>query len=199
MIRERPLLKVDGVGVSFRGREVLKAASFSAWGGRVTTLIGRNGVGKTTLLRVAVGRVRPQWGRVLFGSAFIGRPTLAHLARQGLMYSSQESGLTDLFSVRDHVPAFCHVYGGHELLPPVAESLSLEGLLDQLPHQLSGGERQRVSLGLALIRRPRRLLMDEPFSGVDPLDRPLISRGLRSLRAVRGCGRHFRSRSGRFV
>ena len=183
MIRERPLLEVDGVGVSFWGREVLKAASFSAWGGRITTLMGRNGVGKTTLLRVAVGRVRPQWGRVLFEGAFVGRPNLAHLAKQGLMYSSQESRLTDLFSVRDHVRAFCHVYGGQKLSPLVAESLRLEGLLDQRPHQLSGGERKRVALGLALIRRPRCLLMDEPFAGVAPVDRPLVARGLLSLKA----------------
>ena len=103
---QRALLEVDGIGVSFGENQVLKTASFSAWPGRITTLMGRNGVGKTTLLRVAVGLVRPQWGRVLFAGAFVARPSLSELARRGLMYTSQESALTDLFEVRDHLDAF---------------------------------------------------------------------------------------------
>jgi ABC-type branched-subunit amino acid transport system ATPase component len=82
----RPILEVDGIGVRFGSNEVLKTASFSAWPSRITVLLGRNGVGKTTLLRTAVGRVRPQWGRVLFRGEYVSRPSLSTLARQGLMY-----------------------------------------------------------------------------------------------------------------
>jgi lipopolysaccharide export system ATP-binding protein len=179
---ERAVLEVDGVGVTFGSREVLKTASFSAWKGRITTLMGRNGAGKTTLLRVAVGAVRPRWGRVLFGGDFVERPSLPDLARRGLMYSAQESALTDLFSVEEHVRAFTQTYGGDELLPEIAGRLRLDALLQRRPRQLSGGEKQRVTLGLALLRGPRCLLMDEPFAGVAPTDRPLIAAGLKELR-----------------
>jgi ABC-type multidrug transport system ATPase subunit len=168
--------------VTFGRKEVLKTASFAASAGRITALMGRNGAGKTTLFRAAVGRVRPDGGRVLFGGEYIGRPSLADLARRGLMYSALDSALTGLFRVRDHVRSFLEVWGGEDLLPDVVERLELDALMERWPHQLSGGERQRVALALASLRRPRCLIMDEPFGGVAPLDRVLIAGGLRTLR-----------------
>ena len=178
----RAVLEVDGVGVRFGAHAVLKTASFSAWKGRITTLMGRNGVGKTTLLRAAVGLVRPEWGRVLFGEDFIARPRLHDLATRGLMYSSAESALAHRFSVRDHVLAFSRVYGGDDFLPEITARLALGALLEQSARDLSGGERQRVTLGLALLRLPSCVLMDEPFADVAPTDRPLIAAGLSALR-----------------
>jgi ABC-type multidrug transport system ATPase subunit len=178
---ERPILEVDGVGVRFGSNEVLKNASFAARSGRITTLMGRNGVGKTTLLRAAIGRVRPQWGRVLFRGQLVPRPSLAALARQGLMYSAQESALTGRFSIRDHLDAFLRVYPGGPPLDEVVGRMKLDLLLERRPHEISGGERQRVAIALAVLRRPDCLLMDEPFAGVAPIDRPLVAEGLRSL------------------
>jgi ABC-type multidrug transport system ATPase subunit len=174
-------LDVDGIGVRFGAQEVLKSASFTAVPGQITCLMGRNGSGKTTLLRSAIGRVRPLWGRVLYKSRFFERPSLAELAREGLMFSAQDSALTDLFSVRDHLDAFGRVYGA-SAQDGIIHRLRLEPLLGQRPRQLSGGERQRVSLGLALLRHPDCLLMDEPFAGVAPADLPLIVSGLVALR-----------------
>lgn len=183
MTGQQPIMEVDGIGVQFGSNEVLKSGAFSAWSGRITALLGRNGVGKTTLLRAAVGRVRPVWGRILFKGQFIPRPSLAVLARQGLMYCSQDSALTGLFSIKDHLQAFLYTYPGGPALDEVVSVMRLEPLLGLRPFSLSGGERQRASLALALLRRPDCLLMDEPFAGVAPIDRPVVAAGLSALRA----------------
>lgn len=186
MSSDRPILEVDGIGRSFGRNRVLTSASFAAREGRVTALMGRNGSGKSTLLRIAVGSVRADWGRVLYRGRFLPRPRLARLARAGLMYSAQESALTSLFSVLDHLEAFARRYDGHGRMHGVVERMALEEFLERRPGEISGGEKQRVSLALALVRAPYCLLMDEPFAGVAPRDRPLIARGLREL-AEGGC------------
>lgn len=180
------VLEVDGLGKSFGRRVVLKAASFSAKKGTVTALMGRNGAGKSTMLKIAVGLVRPDYGRVLADGEFLGRPRLATLAVRGLFYSAQGSALTDLFTVQEQLAAVAEVYGRADALREITERLRLGDFLGRRPPSLSGGERQRSALAMALIRDPLCLLMDEPFSGVAPRDRPLIRDGLVTLRD-RGC------------
>ena len=182
MSAARPLLEADGLGKSFGAKQVLTAASFGAWPGRVTALMGRNGSGKTTMLRLAVGRVPSDWGRVIYEGEFLRRPRLHRMAARGLMYCAQESAVTPRFSVEDHFRAYVQVYGGEASLPGVVERLRLGELLRRRPNDVSGGERQRVSLGLALLRSPRCLLSDEPFAGVAPKDRPMVADALRELR-----------------
>lgn len=180
------VLEADGLGKSFGRRVVLKAASFSAKVGTVTALMGRNGAGKSTMLRIAVGRVRADYGRVLFNGQFLERPRLAWMASRGLFYSAQGSALTELFTVQEQLCAVAEVYGNEHVVPSVVERLRLNDLTTRKPSSLSGGEKQRVALALAVIRGPSCVLMDEPFAGVAPKDRPLISEGLETLRA-RGC------------
>jgi len=178
----RPILEADGLGKSFGREAVLKSASFTATLGRITTLMGRNGAGKTTMLRIAVGRLRPDYGRVVYRGAYVPRPSLAKMARAGLMYIAQRSALTPLLSLRAHLEAFARVYDGQERLAEAVEELRLAECMDRRPGALSGGEKQRGSLALAAIRCPECLLMDEPFAGVAPLDRPTIARGLQRLK-----------------
>lgn len=176
------VLEVDGVGKSFGSRQVLKAAGLTARQGRVTALMGRNGVGKSTLFRIVIGRVRHDHGRVIFRGEYLARPVLHRLARGGLMYVSQESALTPLYTIREHVDAYRSTFGNaHVDVGALVERLRLSEFLDRRPPQLSGGERQRASLCLALIRRPMCLLSDEPFAGVAPRDRPLVAGALRAL------------------
>ena len=175
------------MGRSFKGRTVLRAAGLRVRPGRVTTLLGRNGVGKTTLFRIVIGRVRAEYGRVMFAGEYRGRPSLARLSREGMMYSAQDSALTPHFTVRQHFEAFARRYGGAERIDALVEESSLWGLLDRGPRSLSGGERQRTSMALARLRAPLCLIADEPFAGVAPKDRPLIANALRSL-ADEGCG-----------
>jgi ABC-type multidrug transport system ATPase subunit len=183
----RPILEADGIGRSFRGRTVLSSAGLRVRRGRITALLGRNGVGKTTLFRIVIGRVRAEYGRVMFAGKFRPRPSLARLSREGLMYSAQDSALTPHFTVRQHFEAFVRCYGGGERVEALVEESSLNDLLDRGPRSLSGGERQRTSIALARLRSPVCLIADEPFAGVAPKDRPLIGKALRSL-ADEGCG-----------
>lgn len=182
MTGERPILEADGLGKSFGGRVVLKSAAFSVHRGRITALMGRNGAGKTTMLRITVGRVRPERGRVLYKGQFIERPVLWKLARAGLMYVAQGSALTEHFTVGDHLESVGQIYSGQGRLEETVERLRLREVLDRRPRDISGGEKQRVSLAMAMIRAPECLLMDEPFAGVAPRDRSLIQDGLRALR-----------------
>lgn len=181
------VLVADGIGKSFGRVDVLKAASIRARPGMVTALIGRNGVGKTTLFRILVGRVRPDYGRVLYRGTYLPRPALHRLAREGLMYSSQESALTRLYTVQDHLFAFSRTYGrSRKATDEVVERLRLAEFLDRRPTGLSGGERQRASLALACLRKPVCLIADEPFAGAAPKDRSLIAAVIRDL-ADDGC------------
>ena len=180
------VLEADGVGKSFRGTAVLRSAGVRAREGRVTALMGRNGSRKSTLLRIASGRLRADHGRILFRGSWVPSPALARLAGEGLFYSAQDSALTDLFTFREQLDAVQRVWGGGEDRTGIVESLRLNDLLDRRPRKMSGGERQRATLAMALLRRPLCLLMDEPFAGVAPKDLPLVSRGLLALRDT-GC------------
>lgn len=180
------VLDVDGIGKAFGAKQVLKAASFRAARGRITALMGRNGAGKSTMLRVAIGRVRPHYGRVLFHGRQLARPNLAAMARDGLFYSAQGSAMTDLFTVHEHLAAVAQVYAGEDRIGETISRLALEAFLDRKPPTLSGGERQRASLAMALVRAPSCLIMDEPFVGIAPKGRLLVADGLRALRS-HGC------------
>ncbi len=138
------------------------------------------------MLRIAIGRTWADHGRVLFRGEYLERPRLAAMASRGLFYSAQDSALTDVFTVQEQCRAVAEVYGRERVLSDVIERLRLGDLSSRRPSRLSGGERQRAALALALIRDPSCLLMDEPFSGVAPRDRPLIRAGLEELRE-RGC------------
>ena len=180
------LLEADGLGKAFGRTVVLQAASFSARPHTITALMGRNGSGKSTMLKICVGLVRADHGRVLWQGRFLARPRLHEMAREGLFYSDQDAALTPHFTVRDHLAAFARVYDRGDEVDAVVERLQLAEFIDRRPKGLSGGERQRSSLALAALRDPHCLLMDEPFAGVAPIDRPLIARGLEDLRE-RGC------------
>jgi ABC-type multidrug transport system ATPase subunit len=182
----RVVLEADGLGKSFGGNVVLKGAGFAAKRGTITALMGRNGAGKSTMLRIAIGRVRADFGRVLFNGDFLDPPRLASMATAGLFFSAQDSALTDLFTVEQHLSAVAQVYHRKAEVSRVIERLDLGAFLDRGPRSVSGGERQRASLAMAIVRGPTCLLMDEPFVGVAPRDRSFIVDGLSALKH-QGC------------
>jgi ABC-type multidrug transport system ATPase subunit len=180
-----PLFTADSMGVSFGDRVVLKAASVSADQGRITVLLGRNGCGKSTLIRSALGLVRRDFGFVRFAGHTWERPRLSVLARLGLFYLPDRGLLSWRRSVDWHLRALRQSL----VNPPesgAVESLEIESLRSRSARALSGGERRRVELALALLRDPDCLIADEPLAELSPADRLRVSEALRGL-ANRGC------------
>ncbi|MBL8987948.1 MAG: ATP-binding cassette domain-containing protein [Gemmatimonadetes bacterium] len=178
------VLELDSIGVSYGARRVLTAASLRAPAGRVTVLVGRNGVGKTSLLRAGVGLEPRDHGTVRLMGRWYPRPRLASLARAGLFFLPARSVLEPFISLNRQLAAVSAWFAG----PSVEELTSrfgLDGVVGQRPAALSSGELRRAELAVAVARNPVCLIADEPFRGLDPLDIEVIVAGVRAL-AERG-------------
>jgi ABC-type multidrug transport system ATPase subunit len=185
MSMQPPVFVVDSAAVTFGRLEVLRAASLWAHGGRLTAVFGRNGCGKTTLLRVAAGVLRAERGTIHFAGRVWRRPRLHRLAAAGLFYLPQDGLLARTRTLRSHFERLAWRFPGADIDGAIM-LLGLEPLLDRGPLALSGGERRRAEMGLALARRPQCLLADEPFNGLAPIDAERIAAALRAL-AGQGC------------
>jgi ABC-type multidrug transport system ATPase subunit len=164
---------------------VLTSATLRAESGQVGVLLGRNGEGKSTLMRIAAGLIQPDSGTVHFRGEPLERARLSTLATRGLFHLPDHDLLSPRFTLRVQLEMFVRRFPGGS----VGDAASLVGLterLDQYRHQLSGGEKRRAELAVALVRNPVCLLADEPFRGVAPLDAEILARVFREL-AARGC------------
>jgi len=181
----REVLIADCAAKRFGERWVLHAASLRATTGEVRALLGRNGVGKSTLLKIAAGIVRPDAGTVRFRGVARERPTLAALAREGLCFVPDHDLLSNAFSIREH---FQFAQGANDAddTARVAERLKIDKLLDARPFELSSGERRRAEVGFAMLRRPVCLLIDEPLRNISPIDAEELLRVLVEM-ARGGC------------
>jgi lipopolysaccharide export system ATP-binding protein len=181
----RPLFAADSISRSFGELKVLSAASVWAVPGRITALLGRNGCGKTTLLRIGAGTLAADAGVVHFdGEAYL-RPRLHRLARLGLYYLPQDRVLSNRWTLGQHLDALRWRFP-HPNEPAVLDRLGLAELLDHFPDELSGGERRRAAIAIAMLRRPRCLLADEPFVGINPTTAEQVAAALREM-AGAGC------------
>ena len=187
------MLVAEGLRKRYRSREVVRDFGLTLKAGEVVGLLGPNGAGKTTCFYMIVGLVPADAGRiVLDGTDITERPMYAR-ARLGLGYLPQEPSVFRKLSVADNLRLVL------ELRPDLDDDgreRELEGLLDELQighvadqpgASLSGGERRRVEIARALAARPRLMLLDEPFAGVDPISVGEIQRIVRHLRE-RGIG-----------
>jgi len=164
-------LRIEGVAASYDGRPVLHGLDLTVPSGTTTAILGPSGCGKTTLLRVVAGFQPADAGTVTLGDeALVGPGRWVVPERRGIGYVAQEGNLFPHLTVGANVayglPRAERRAGGR-----VADLLTLVGLSPDLagrrPDQLSGGQQQRVALARALARRPRLVLLDEPFSSLD--------------------------------
>lgn len=171
---------LDSIGVWYGPRRVLSAASLRARAGGVTALIGRNGTGKTSLLQAGVGLQRFTHGSVRLNGVLYLRPRLATLARAGLFYLPARNILEPTLPVRRQLAAISQYFAG-PAVEYVIDLLRLGAVAHQAPQTLSGGELRRAEVAAAIARRPKCLVADEPFRGLDPRDIDLLAGSLRAL------------------
>jgi lipopolysaccharide export system ATP-binding protein len=155
------------LGVFVGDRWLIRGISFALGAGEILAVLGPSGAGKTTLLRALAGDLRVNEGQVLLGSHDVTALTLWQRARQGLGYVPQTPSVLLDLTVRQNIAAFSEICGQPVALETHAAELALEGCLDTRARDLSGGERRRLELLRALIAKPKVLLCDEPFAGID--------------------------------
>jgi lipopolysaccharide export system ATP-binding protein len=178
----------EGLTKIYRGRRVVDQVELSVTQGEIVGLLGPNGAGKTTTFYMMVGLIPPAEGRVfLDGDELTGTPMYKR-ARRGVGYLAQEPSVFRKLSVEDNILAILETLK----LPRAEETARLDGLLRELSidhlrthkaYSLSGGERRRLEITRALVQRPKFMLLDEPFAGIDPIavnDIQQIVRGLKS-------------------
>ena len=180
-----PLLVAESIGKTFGSRRVLNSASLWVRSGVITAVVGRNGEGKSTLLKIAAGVLRPDFGTVRYREEHFGRARLANLASKGLFFLPEHPLLCNSFTVGDHLMMIQRRFGAGAAGAAV-ESLRIGELLDRSPPSLSLGERRRADIALAVARRPDCLLADEPFLRITPKDAEAVADVFRALAAA-GC------------
>ena len=181
-----PLLVAESIGKTFGTRRVLNSASLWVRSGVITVVVGRNGEGKSTLLKIAAGVLRPDFGTVRYREEHFGRARLANLASKGVFFLPEHPLLCTSFTVRDHLMMIQRRFGGGGAADTAVESRDIGELLDRSPKTLSLGERRRADIALAVARRPDCLLADEPFLRITPKDAEAVADVFRAL-ATAGC------------
>ena len=187
------MLVAEGLRKRYRSREVVRDFGLTLNAGEVVGLLGPNGAGKTTCFYMIVGLVPADAGRiVLDGIDITNRPMYAR-AQLGVGYLPQEPSVFRKLSVADNIRLVLELRpdlddeGRETELSALLDELQINHVADQAGASLSGGERRRVEIARALAGKPRMILLDEPFAGVDPISVHEIQRIVRHLKQ-RGIG-----------
>lgn len=167
-------LALDGLVKAYRGRRVVDGVSLTVSKGEIVGLLGPNGAGKTTTFYMCVGLVMPEQGKIFLNGTEVTRLPMHVRARMGMGYLAQENSVFRRLTVGENIRAIWEMRDvpreeQKERLHKLLEEFGLENLETQPAFSLSGGERRRVEIARALATRPDFLLLDEPFTGVDPI------------------------------
>ncbi len=184
------LLEVKGLAKAYKKRCVVNGVTFSVSPGEIVGLLGPNGAGKTTSFNIIVGLVKPDEGEVVFEGKSIGNLPMHQRARRGIGYLTQEPSVFRKLTVEQNILAILETCTSDKLeqkarLKSLLEELDLTVLARSKAYTLSGGEKRRLEITRALVTSPRMLLLDEPFSGIDPIAVYEVQKILRKLKERR--------------
>ena len=171
---------VSGINQYYGGSHILRNVGFELPPGKVTALLGRNGVGKTTLLRTLMGLVPVRTGQIVFENRELTRAKPYERARAGLGYVPQGREIFPRLTVEENL-----LMGVSAVPPRVFELFPvLKSMLGRRGGDLSGGQQQQLAIGRALAMKPRLLILDEPTEGIQPSIIKEIERVIRALAAT---------------
>ena len=184
------LLEAKGLAKAYKKRRVVNGVTFSVSPGEIVGLLGPNGAGKTTSFNIIVGLVKPDEGEVVFEGKSIGNLPMHQRARRGIGYLTQEPSVFRKLTVEQNILAILETCTSDKLeqkarLKSLLEELDLTVLARSKAYTLSGGEKRRLEITRALVTSPRMLLLDEPFSGIDPIAVYEVQKILRKLKERR--------------
>ena len=179
------MLQVDSIDLHYGAAQALRAVSLSAQAGKVTCVLGRNGVGKTSLLDALAGQHAISKGAIRFDGEDIARLKPSERARRGIAYVPQGREIFPLLTVEENLKTgFAPLKRDDRSIPDDVFALFpvLNGMLGRRGGDLSGGQQQQLAIGRALVMRPRLLVLDEPTEGIQPSIIKDIARAIAHLR-----------------
>jgi len=175
-VNEHPdaLVRTEGLVKTYHGRSVVDGVGIRVGPGEIVGLLGPNGAGKTTTFYMIVGLIRPTRGQVFFRGIDVSAQPMFRRARMGMGYLAQEPSVFRKMTVAENLLAILETRPlapaeRRRRLAALLDDLGIAALADQKAFTLSGGERRRLEIARALVTDPSMILLDEPFSGVDPL------------------------------
>ncbi len=181
------MLEARAIDLHYGAAQALRAVSLKAEPGKVTCILGRNGVGKTSLLDALAGHIPVSGGKITWEGSDITALRPPERARRGIAYVPQGREIFPLLTVDENLKTgFAPLPRGERNLPDDVFSLFpvLKGMLHRRGGDLSGGQQQQLAIGRALVMRPRLLLLDEPTEGIQPSIIKDIGRAIGYLRSL---------------
>ena len=188
-MQNHPLLEARDLVKKYNGRAVVDRLNFEVRSGEIVGLLGRNGAGKTTSFRIAIGMIDAEGGQVLFDGMDVTHLPMYKRAQLGMGYLSQEPSVFQRLTVEQNLLAILETMRHLNRTARAAaarqliEQFGLQAQAHQEARTLSGGERRKLEIARAMITNPKLIFLDEPFSGVDPIAVQGLQREILSLRS----------------
>jgi len=183
----KPVLSLKNIVKSYGKRPVLKGLSFNVFPAQIRGLLGPNGSGKTTIFQIIMGIISPNKGEVRINNESVNKlPIHLRAVEHKIGYVPQVGGYLVNLSVLQNIEAFCEIRfkdirERNERVQTIISEFNLDSISSLKAANISGGEKRRLSIGIAMISKPRLILLDEPFSALDPQTISMIKNLILSL------------------